>query len=175
MEELHLERKSCNSACVCVCVLIPRASVPFNSDMLSSPGLQYVHVSEGLRGAAVLHTEEAVPAEWPPLWRPPFPCNWRLTLLPGQQDRTCGVEETPGEWTGQRWLLELLVFLTHIKNSFFRLVFACLALNEHREFFKKNKVFFKLKKLITSVFYTTGRVWVFDCVFMSHNINCGAS
>lgn len=86
------------------------------------------------------------------------------------------MEETPGEWTGQRWLLELLVFLTHIKNSFFRLFFfACLALNEHREFKKKNNVFFKFKKLITSVFYTKGRVWVFDCVFMSHNINCGAS
>lgn len=31
------------------------------------PGLQDVQFREGLRGAAVLHPEEAVSAEWPPL------------------------------------------------------------------------------------------------------------
>lgn len=40
---------------------------------LGSSGLQYVHLSEGLRGAAVLHPEEAVLAEWPPLRGPPLP------------------------------------------------------------------------------------------------------
>lgn len=82
----------------------------FFSPGLLSSGLQDVHVCEGLWGAAVLHPEEAVSAEWPPLWGPPLPCHWWLTLLPGQQDRTCHLEETSGR---------LLSFLKefHIKLS----------------------------------------------------------
>lgn len=60
-------------------------------------GLQHVHFSEGLRGAAVLHPEEAVLAEWPTLWGPPLPRHRRLPLLSGQQDRARGLEETSGE------------------------------------------------------------------------------
>lgn len=60
-------------------------------------GLQHVHLREGLRRAAVLHPEEAVLAERPPLRRPPLPCNRRLSLLPGQQDRARGLEEASGE------------------------------------------------------------------------------
>lgn len=60
------------------------------------PGLQHVHFSEGLRGAAVLHPEEAVLAEWPALWGPPLPRHRRLAVLPGQQDRTCRLEEASG-------------------------------------------------------------------------------
>ncbi len=63
----------------------------------SSSGLQDVHFSESLRGAAVLHPEEAVLAEWLTLRGPPLPRHRRLALLPGQQDRTCGLEEAPGE------------------------------------------------------------------------------
>lgn len=60
-------------------------------------GLQHVHLRQGLWGAALLHPEEAVPAERPPLRGSPLPRHRRLTLLPGQQDRTCGVEEASGE------------------------------------------------------------------------------
>lgn len=70
---------------------------PPSSSWLCPPGLQYVHFSEGLRGAAVLHPEEAVLAERPALWGPPLPRHRRLALLPGQQDRTCGLEEASGE------------------------------------------------------------------------------
>lgn len=62
-----------------------------------------------------------------------------------------------------------------LKTVFLGFFFCLFSIKRTSWVFKKNKVFFKLKKLITSVFYTKGRVWVFDCVFMSHNINCGAS
>lgn len=72
------------------------------NDLTLSPvwfpsGLKDVYLGEGLWGAAVLHPEEAVPAEWPPVWRPPLPRHWRLALSPGQQDWTCGLEEASGE------------------------------------------------------------------------------
>lgn len=60
-------------------------------------GLQYVHISEGLWGAAVLHPEEAVLAEWPALWGPPLPRHRWLPFLPRQQNWTCGLEETSGK------------------------------------------------------------------------------
>lgn len=62
-----------------------------------SSGLHHVHLHQGLWGAALLHPEEAVPAERPPLRGSPLPRHRRLALLPGQQDRTCGVEEASGE------------------------------------------------------------------------------
>ena len=70
------------------------------SSLLCGPGLQDVHLSEGLRGAAVLHPEEAVLAERPALRGPPLPRHRRLALYSRQQDRTRGVEETSGKWGG---------------------------------------------------------------------------
>lgn len=58
-----------------ICTSLPSALCP--------PGLQHVHFSEGLRGAAVLYPEEAVLAEWPALRGPPLPRHRRLALLPG--------------------------------------------------------------------------------------------
>lgn len=69
-----------------------------SSSRLCPSGLQHVRFSEGLRGAAVLHPEEAVLAEWPPLWGPPLPRHRWLAVLPGEQDRTCGLEEASGKF-----------------------------------------------------------------------------
>lgn len=72
-----------------LCAFCPPGCVP--------QGLQYVYFSKGLRGAAVLHPEETVLAEWPALWGPPLPRHRRLPFLPGQQNRTCSLEETSGK------------------------------------------------------------------------------